>query len=393
MASGTFYPVVTGDDGMFFGSTFAANNEYNSFGKKVAVSCNTFLRFPSVAIAAGSTITTAILTMVPFSDRTNTVCNVNCYFNDVDNAVAPTTYSEGDGLSLTSAVAWDAIPALTAWTPYDAPELKTILQNVIDRGGWATGQAVMVVLKDNGSDDAAERDAVSIKRSGGIYKAELYVEWTETPATSGIFYPAVAADDGFVSGTTLHNSYTYAEIGNAGNVMDNAAFTRFLSVSIPQGSTITSAFVRFLAWDTHTDSPVNVNCHFEAADNATQIASGADYQGRTLTSPVAWDGVVGWTDETNYDSPSIVSILQDIVDRPGWSTGNAVLFSVENNGTAFANYRYFYTIEKVTVPIGGAELHVTWGPPESVDEVASWNPYDTGSNITFDSTLLTATHA
>ena len=108
-----------------------------------------------------------------------TIANINCYFNDADNAVAPTNTAEWNGLALTSAIAWNALAEWTDGGKYDTPELKTILQDVIDRGGWAINQALQVVLKDNVSDSGALRAASAYEHASAAEIAELHIKWTE----------------------------------------------------------------------------------------------------------------------------------------------------------------------------------------------------------------------
>jgi hypothetical protein len=105
--------------------------------------------------------------------------NVNIYFHDEDDATAPTSEADGEGRSLTSAVAWNSIPS---WTDGEkgsdttSPDISSILQDVIDRAGWNSGQAVCVQLIDNGSTNP--RIMSTIEYNSGTEKAELYVEWT-----------------------------------------------------------------------------------------------------------------------------------------------------------------------------------------------------------------------
>ena len=181
---------------------------------------------------------------------------------------------------------------------------------------------------------------------------------------SGTYYPAASADDGFALATSFwRDTYDYLDFGNKGNQNLNAAVIRFPSVAIPQGVTITSAFVRLTAYVDGSSDPVNVNCHFEDVDDATQIVNAAGYRARTLTSAVAWNSVAAWTDGTQYDTPSLVSILQTVINRVGWSENNAVLFSLENNSSAYLDYRRASSFDYLS---GNqkAELHVEWTVPD-----------------------------
>lgn len=177
---GIFYPKVGADDGTLIGTGYAAGNTYLGIGKDGGgTSRNCHIRFPGVPIPAGATIIEALIRMTSNFAGNATVVNVNCYFNDADDAVAPTSTAEWNALALTAAIAWNAIAAWTDGGKYDTPELKTILQDVIDRGGWATGQAIMLLLKDNNSDSAALRGGSAYEYNSASEIAELRVKWTE----------------------------------------------------------------------------------------------------------------------------------------------------------------------------------------------------------------------
>jgi len=58
---------------------------------------------------------------------------------------------------------------------------------------------------------------------------------------------------------------------------------------------------------------------------------------RDLGTAVAWNNVGGWSIDTWYDSPSIVSILQTQIDKVGWASGqNLTIHLVDNSSTSGA---------------------------------------------------------
>ncbi|MDI6785068.1 MAG: hypothetical protein QMD92_00005, partial [bacterium] len=140
---------------------------------------NGFVRFPAVTIPAGATITAAFVRFTAYTDKSGVTCDLRCHFNNVDNAVAPTNAAEGNALALTTFVAWDSVGAWTVDLKYNTPSLVTILQTIIDRAGWNSGQAIMVVIKDNASSDLAHREGKS-----NVYgPAELHVTYTVESGT------------------------------------------------------------------------------------------------------------------------------------------------------------------------------------------------------------------
>ena len=203
MASGTFYPAVGADDG--FGRL--PSGEYNNSGNLLSMGnagavagYAIWMRFPSVNIPQGSTINEAYVKFTCVADGSIETCNLNLYFEDSDNAVAPTDIGEFNGLSLTGAVAWNALPAWINGIQYDTPGLASILQNVVDRGGFSSGNAVQLVVKDNSSSSSAHRQASSVDLFAGAEKAELHVTWTEGAQTSiSDLYSDIRASEEIIS--------------------------------------------------------------------------------------------------------------------------------------------------------------------------------------------------
>ena len=174
-----YYPVVNGDDGFrdSTGNFFTTANFLPVGTDSGGVLQHCFVRFPSVAIPNGSFIADAFIRFTAYSSLGGVTCNVNCYFEDSDDAIAPINGTEFDALSLTGAVVWNAVSAQTDGTQYDTPSLVTILQNIVDRVGWASGNAVQIVIKDNSSSVNAYRYLSAINYLSGAEKAELHVTW------------------------------------------------------------------------------------------------------------------------------------------------------------------------------------------------------------------------
>lgn len=152
--SATFQPAVSGDDG-YINPNFNNSNNYMLFGEDSTVSQvhNTFLRFPSVNIPKGSRITAA---NIDFRTTTNTyiptTCTIRIYGMAEDNHVAPTTAAEhtnDHSVHTTAYTDWvftliDANDSLLA-----TPDISSAVQEVIDRSGWASGNAVGIHVDEN----------------------------------------------------------------------------------------------------------------------------------------------------------------------------------------------------------------------------------------------------
>lgn len=176
--SGIFYPSAAVDDGFIYGGGMIATGGYNylSIGKDAAgAERSSFITFMNVTIPKGATITSAFLRLTANSSLSDVTCNVKCHFNAIDDAVSPTNYTEFVALALTTGVAWGSLSAWTDGTTYDTPSLVSDMQEVINRAGWASGQAMMVLLIDNASSINAQRSPTGYE--SGEYPA-LHVEWS-----------------------------------------------------------------------------------------------------------------------------------------------------------------------------------------------------------------------
>ena len=104
-----------------------------------------FHRFENIEIAQGTTIQSAFL-KVFFTAGGGTV-NVKIVATDLDNVSAPSAASpDGDTSRHTSAVVSWSNPSISASTRQTSPDIKTLIQEVVDRSGWSSGNAIMIQL-------------------------------------------------------------------------------------------------------------------------------------------------------------------------------------------------------------------------------------------------------
>jgi hypothetical protein len=106
-------------------------------------------RFTGVGLAQGTTLTSAILTLKAQASYTGpTTLKVNVYCEDVDDSAALS--SNIDTRTLTTAFTnWD-IHAVTAETDYTV-DITSAVQEVINRAGWASGNDLTVLIKNDTS--------------------------------------------------------------------------------------------------------------------------------------------------------------------------------------------------------------------------------------------------
>jgi type IV pilus assembly protein PilY1 len=114
---------------------------------------------------------------------------------------------------------------------------------------------------------------------------------------------------------------------------------RFQNVDLPQGVTIQSAFIEFIA-DENGDDDAELTIFGENVDNATVfMANDFNISGRTKTDASVLWVPDPWTSGDQYSTPDVAALVQEIVDRPDWSAGNAMAFIVNGTGKRAATSR------------------------------------------------------
>jgi len=106
----------------------------------------------------------------------------------------------------------------------------------------------------------------------------------------------------------------------------------FNNVSIPDGAFIQNAYIEFYA-DGNNNATSNLVIYGENIDNAAIFSNAnSSISNRTKTDPLFWNNVPPWTTNNTYSTPSIAPIVQSIIDRPNWNTGNDLVFMIEGTG-------------------------------------------------------------
>jgi len=179
MAYGIFYPSVSADDGTVYGTTLSDDGTYLYIGND-GDNNNIFVRFVNVTIPNNSVILKAFIRFRCGYTQVGATCNANIYFNDIGNAVAPTTYSEFTALDLTSVSdSWSTIQSMTSGEYYDTDDCKDSLQEVVSRSDWYSNGAVMALIYDNSSSSGAYRMLSPIDVYDGDYAPELHVYYDD----------------------------------------------------------------------------------------------------------------------------------------------------------------------------------------------------------------------
>lgn len=169
---------------------------------------------------------------------------------------------------------------------------------------------------------------------------------------------------------------------------------RFRYVQVPQGATITNAYIEFET-DEVSSGTTNLSIRAEASNWAQSFGSSrGDISDRTLTATsVAWNGVAAWNSvSAKHQTVELKALVQEVVSREGWSMGNPLVFVFSGSGTRVAES---YDGESGNAPL----LHVEYTPKaDSLDIRVSSNQDDaeesgSGSMSLYSSDLEMVTEA
>lgn len=150
-------------------------------------------------------------------------------------------------------------------------------------------------------------------------------------------------DDSYVSESSsnwssANGTYIMQGEGGTGSTDVNGIY-RF-QLNVTQGSTISDAFMTFTCAATYSgDLRLRISAH--DTDNSTQIASYSAWTSAHTSKTTAqtdWD-FNGCTDGDIYQTVDISSIVQEVVNRSGWVSGNFITIFIDDDGTS--NYTYF----------------------------------------------------
>lgn len=159
------YALKTDVDNTFHGADSTSHIGHSYDDEEISIhSMYGFFRFTNVALPSGSTISSAKLSLKFASGANYDSHTFEVAGRDSGNVTRPTTYDEIEPDAdpsypyTTARVDWDSIGSLSAGDWFDSPDIKTIIQEIIDgpaQGTWSSGNALMFVVYDT---DTAETD-------------------------------------------------------------------------------------------------------------------------------------------------------------------------------------------------------------------------------------------
>lgn len=350
------------------------------------------LRFQNISIPKGARIDSAFIRVHSHESKTaEDVAELTIFGNDVDHAatfvedalITDRTYTETE-------VEWTVAEEWGLWTPHRTPDLAAIVQEIVDRDGWAFGNAIAFIIEGRNQGASEVENAREFESFENIADPEdggdgqnwpsrvpqLFIYYTV--ASAGLQIPIVATDTITDEGVTFAASSDDAEQENdeidslfdddidtgwEGDPEDFNILTcglRFQNIQLPKGAQIDSAYIEVFSHEAKTAEDVaELTIFGDDVDNAVTFTEDALITDRTYTNAeVEWTVAEEWGLWTPHRTPDLSNIVQEVVDRDGWEAGNAIAFIIEgrNQGASeVENAREFESYENIADPEDGGD--------------------------------------
>ena len=133
-------PLSSASDGYLYSGAIESTQAYLYFYYK------NFVLFPSILIPKSAFIDNAVLTVTARTNVTTSSTQI-IYGNKIPNATAPTTEAQYNALIKTgSSISW-VIPAFLTGVSYDSPDVKSIIQEIVDQANWKSNNNLMLLIE------------------------------------------------------------------------------------------------------------------------------------------------------------------------------------------------------------------------------------------------------
>lgn len=241
----------------------------------------------------------------------------------------------------------------------------------------AASAPVTVTVTDDQVLEGDETAIITLASSGlyligGAPSSTLTISDNDsTTTTVGVAVSADDAEQDLATGAVDLTSSDLELIRDGSS--DQLVGMRFANLAIPRNATVASATIQFTV-DEATSVATSLTFQAEASDNAaTFTAATSNLSGRSRsTASVAWNpgawSTVG-SRGSEARSPELKTLVQGVVARAGWVSGNALAVLVSGSGSRVAN-------AKDLASGTPAALRVVWSavPPSVSSTTATPSP-------------------
>ncbi|MCP4697867.1 MAG: hypothetical protein GY862_13595 [Gammaproteobacteria bacterium] len=264
--------------------------------------------------------------------------------------------------------------ANNAW--YTTPDIRTLVQEVVSRPGWSSGNAMTFLFKYDSHSGDDDRE-ISARNDGPNNAPILRVTWSGGGSLEQRIQNNKDDADERVEYINNHNDSSNGIVlgehsSDGGDV--TTAGLRFSNMGIPPETPIENAFLEFTEYHPHgdlDDGGNNIDLDIYARAQNTPAAFTSDrahidsHYPRSGTS-VRWEINETWVHNSTYKSPELKTLVQAIVDDPGWSNDDSIVFLLQSDDSSDHDRRgYSYELSPTKAPRLVIKVGTTGGGGET----------------------------
>ncbi|MFC3094729.1 pilus assembly protein PilY [Alteromonas sediminis] len=315
-------------------------------------------RFEDIDIPQGAVVKSAYLR---FTSAQLDISNADLdFYGELEPDSTAFTTSASDISSRTKTA------ASVSWTSeYDFPisgeQLKTpditpIIQEIIDQEDWCGGNALNVILKGVGASAASSKRVNSADEGTGGFP-QLIVSYDDTTATGCIKRKEVYqinSNNNNVEERSNGKDATGSELTFHDDSNDYVAI-RFDSVLIPNSAEVSTAKLVFTPYRSSGNETASMNISAINLDDFDDFKPHKNFMIRNIAKTASINmSMPQQSKNVEYTSPELKTLVQSVVNRSGWTPGNAMGFVMSD----FVGFRGAYSYKGK--PSGSVRLVVEY---------------------------------
>ena len=225
------------------------------------------------------------------------------------------------------------------------PNLSKLVQTIVNKPNWKAGNAMVFLLKGIGTREAESAD-------DEVTKAPLFtVKFIPVNAITTIVSSPNDDIEEYIAGAnqtktlgTMDAGSSDLELGSesANNKDPQLVGIRFASVKVDKSKALKSAYIQFTTDATSKNSdPSELYIYAQDADNPITFYPDSLFnvsKRPQLKDSIFWkipNGTWKTAAEAGPDqrTPNLLPLIQSLIQRDGWKTGNAMAFFIKGIGT------------------------------------------------------------
>lgn len=326
----------------------------------------TGLRFQTVNVPQGATITRATLNFVPASSDDRTVSfNVTAEASDNASDFSGADFSNRPA---TNSTPWTPAPWRTANPPTyteNGADVTTQVQAVVNQSGWCGNNAMAFFLTPTPSNIGGDGSRTAVSQDGNdSFKPVLSISYTG--GDSGCMKPIVDLslledkDDARQYKSSNNNTKTVTVSDSTMPFADTNTYigARFQQVPFKKGATVEE--VRLTVTPSSArNTTVTADVYFESIGNSSAFSTGNDNLGqRTPSAKTSCTFTSqGPGIPVTCDASGLKTALQGVLARNDWKDGNALTVLIKQTSASSALILRAYETSKADA----IRLQVTLG--------------------------------